>query len=141
MLYFFGKKNIWVHLNTQNECRVMQKRFVISPQVYEQVLDQLNKQFLLDRAGYIPDLHFIQTDFWLQDTAVIDTIEQKSGLWRVSLLFVHHINPFKFIKRSITAYADIKKANTAAHYMRRQAAKDQRGTLLVNTTLFAGTEN
>jgi hypothetical protein len=96
-------------------------------------LEQLNKEFAYDAAGNKNDLRFIHTDFWLQDTAVIEAVEKKQGMWKVSLLFVLHTNPLKFIKRSIASYADIHKANTAAHYMRRQAAKDQRGTLVVNT--------
>jgi hypothetical protein len=97
------------------------------------MLEHINKQFACDVPGEKKDLEFINKDFWLQDTAVVESVERKLGLWKVSLLFVHHVNPMKFIKRAIRSYADIKKANTAAHYMRRQAAKDQRGTLVVNT--------
>ena len=117
----------------------MKNRHTISPDLYELVLKGMNTHFELEKPGSEEDLRFVHTDFWLQDTAVIEDIERRSGLWRVSLLFVHHVNPFKFIKRSIRSFADVKKARTAAHYMRRQAAKDQRGTLMVDTSaIFPG---
>lgn len=111
----------------------MDGRQTISPELYELILMGMNAQYDLDRPGSESDLRFVHTDFWLQDTAVIEDIERCSGLWSVSLLFVHHTNPLKFIKRRIQSFADLRKARTAAHYMRRQAAKDQRGTLYVNT--------
>jgi hypothetical protein len=107
--------------------------FTISAATYDFLLDQLNQQFGTELPGKKNDLEFINTDFWLQDTAVLECVEKKAGAWNVALLFVHHLNPLKFIKRTICSYADIRKANTSAHYMRRQAAKDQRGTLVVNT--------
>lgn len=117
----------------------MDGRHSISPELYDLLLKGMNGQYDLEKPGTEDDLRFVHTDFWLQDTAVIEDVERRSGLWRVSLLFVHHVNPYKFIKRSIRSYADLRKALTAAHYMRRQAAKDQRGTLVVETrAIFPG---
>ncbi len=78
------------------------------------------------------DVDFIQDDYWLQNTAVIENIERRKGCWQIYLVFAHHRQPLKFIKRSITSSSCYSKAVLMAHYMRRLAAKDQRGTLVIN---------
>jgi hypothetical protein len=46
-------------------------------------------------------------------------------------VFAHTHNPLKFIKRYITSHPCPRRAAQQAYYMRRLAAKDQRGTLTV----------
>jgi hypothetical protein len=48
-------------------------------------------------------------------------------------VFASSENYKKFIVRRITSYTCPKKAALASSLMRRIAAKDQRGTILVNT--------
>jgi len=104
----------------------------ISGELYGLILEQLNALPFEDKAGDERDTRFMADEFWLQDTAVIDHISREKGMFTVALVFAHHIIPFKCIRRPISSYADIKKATVSAHYMRRLAAKDQRGTLVVS---------
>ncbi|MCU0376524.1 MAG: hypothetical protein MUF24_14550 [Chitinophagaceae bacterium] len=108
----------------------------LSAEFYGQLLDGLNNLHFQEKPGIPTDMLFISDEFWLQDTAVIDHINPMKGMHGVSLIFAHHLNPYKFICRYITAYADARRAATSAHYMRRQAAKDQRGTLKVSANFF-----
>lgn len=114
----------------------MPRRFAIDDASYEAMLCYLNGTASADRCGAPPDIQFINEDFWLQDTAVIENIELRNGEWTIYLVFAHHLRPLKFIKRKIVNFACPKKAGLSAHYMRRQAAKDQRGTLVVNSNLI-----
>lgn len=104
----------------------------ISHQLYGLLLEQLNAIPFEDRSGNDRDIRFMADEFWLQDTAVIDHVAKEKGMYAVALVFAHHYIPFKCIRRPISSYADIKRANVSAHYMRRLAAKDQRGTLMVS---------
>lgn len=108
----------------------------LSAEIYGKLLDGLNNLHFQEKPGRQTDMLFISDEFWLQDTAVIDHVNLLKGMHGVSLIFAHHLNPYKFICRHITAYADARRAATSAHYMRRQAAKDQRGTLKVSANFF-----
>jgi hypothetical protein len=104
----------------------------IDENVYETMLDYMHGLAAGERHGGPKDAAFINDDFWLQDTAVIENIECRKGEWNVYLVFAHHLQPLKFIKRKIVHFVCPKRAALAAHYMRRLAAKDQRGTLAVS---------
>lgn len=105
---------------------------VISSELYGLLLEQLNAMPFEDRSGDDRDIRFMADEFWLQDTAVIEHVSKEKGMYAVALVFAHHAIPFKCIRRPISSYADIKKATVSAYYMRRLAAKDQRGTLVVS---------
>ncbi|MER3127532.1 hypothetical protein ABQG68_19635, partial [Bacillus pumilus] len=77
------------------------------------------------------DSYFYNEDFWLQDTAVIENIEYRNGEWNVFLVFAHQTKLNKLIKRKIRNFACPKKAQLNAYYMRKLAAKDQRGTIVL----------
>ncbi|ANI90588.1 hypothetical protein A9P82_03500 [Arachidicoccus ginsenosidimutans] len=96
------------------------------------MLSFIENLYSTDKAGALSDTGFILDDFWLQDTAVIENIERRHGAWDVCLVFAHYLQPLKLIKRKITNFASFKKAEVTAHYMRRLAAKDQRGTMIIN---------
>lgn len=113
----------------------MAPKFQIDDAVYALMLDGINLCFQTEKKGTAADTRFICENFWLQDTAVIENIELRKGVWNIYLVFAHHLAPLKFIRRSIVAYSCSKRAILAAHYMRRLAAKDQRGTLAVNRNL------
>lgn len=98
---------------------------------YTNMLDGINVFYTTNIPGFGMDADFIKDDYWLQNTAVIENIEKRNGTWNIFLVFAHHLQPLKFIKRSISNFTCLKKATLAAHYMRRIAAKDQRGTLTV----------
>ena len=99
---------------------------------YASMLDLVQSCYSTNVNGASLDIDFIKDDYWLQNTAVIENIEKRNGCWMVFLVFAHHMQPLKFIKRSITHYSCQKKAALSAYYMRRLAAKDQRGTLTVS---------
>lgn len=104
--------------------------------LYSRMLDYMHTIMQTDLPGNAADISFYNDDFWLQDTVVIENIELRNGEWNIFLVFAHHRLPLKLIKRRIRNYACPKKAALTATYMRRLAAKDQRGTLQMNTTSF-----
>lgn len=103
---------------------------------YNQLLELLNSLCFTERAGCSQDLDFLSDDYWLKDTAVIDHIWKRKGTWEVHLVFAHYRRPRQLIKRMITACNSRKQAELTATYMRRVAAKDQRGTLRVTPNFF-----
>ncbi len=107
----------------------MKPVFATPPELYSSILDRLSGLFFTDRPGLDQDMNFYRDDQWLSDTAVIDRLNCRKGAWEVSLLFAHYKTPLKFISRRIVSNACPKRAGTMAFYMRRLAAKDQRGTL------------
>ncbi len=114
----------------------MPARFSMDETAYEAMLEYLNGIGVTDKPGQTADVDFINNDFWLQDTAVIENLEHRHGEWNIYLVFAHHLLPLKFIKRKIVNFACPRKARLTAHYMRRLAAKDQRGTLVVKSNLI-----
>ena len=110
--------------------------FHLDRKAYEELLDLLNNQHFIDIPGGESDMTFLSEDLWLKDTAVIEDIVKREGMWEIQLIFVHYQEPCKFIKRIITRFASRSKAILSARYMRRLAAKDQRGTLEVNIDDF-----
>lgn len=110
----------------------MKPLFQMDDDVYQDLLDALNNQYFTDKSGDASDMDFIKEDLWLSDTAVIDILQRRKGIWEIHLLFVHYQQPLKFLSRKITSHACPKKANLMAFYMRRLAAKDQRGTLEID---------
>ena len=103
---------------------------------YDELLNLLNNQHFIDIPGLESDMGFLADDLWLKDSAVIEKIVRRDGFWEIQLLFVHYQEPTKFIKRNITRFTNRKKADLTANYMRRLAAKDQRGTLKVDLDDF-----
>ena len=85
-----------------------------------------------ERKGHRADFAPLQAERWLKDSAVIEQLAHIRGEWRVSLVFAHIHNPLRLIQRYITSHPTRHRAALQAHYMRRLAAKDQRGTLTVH---------
>lgn len=107
----------------------MKPSFTMPSDFYSKMLDGLSNLFFTEKLGQDIDMNFYRDDFWLSDTAVIELLQLRKGLWEVNLLFAHHKTPLKFLSRRITSHSCPKRASTMAFYMRRLAAKDQRGTL------------
>lgn len=63
------------------------------------------------------------------DTAVQEEITPVMGLWHIHLLFIYYNNPLRFRRRWITSHVQKNQAQLMASFMRRLAAKDQRGTI------------
>lgn len=78
------------------------------------------------------DLLFLKDGAWLKDAAVIDIILNTHGAWDVYLIFAHYQNPLQLIVRNITRCFSEQKAQAAAFYICKEAAKDRRGTLNVS---------
>lgn len=83
----------------------------------------------IDSKGKPVDLLFIVNGAWLKDAAVIDVITNHRGAWDICLVFAHYKNPLQFIVRRITTCFSRQKAISTAFYLRKDAAKDRRGTL------------
>ena len=103
---------------------------------YDELLNLLNNQHFIDRIGREIDMDFLSDDWWLRDTAVIENIVKRDGMWEIHLVFAHYLMPQKLIKRVISRYTCKEKAVLNAWYMRILAAKDQRGTLKVKLDDF-----
>ena len=110
----------------------MKPRFYLHPDLYAGMLEGLSNLVFTDRLGHLADMNFYRDDVWLSDTAVVEQLVRRKGTWEVVLLFAHHRLPLKFIRRRITSHTCPKRAGLMAFYMRRLAAKDQRGTLTLN---------
>ncbi len=108
----------------------------ISPQAYADMLEGLSNLFFTEKMGQELDLQFYRDDQWLSDTAVIERLALRAGAWDINLVFAHHKTPLKFMNRRITSHATLSKAKIMANFMRRLAAKDQRGTLTVEVDVF-----
>lgn len=104
---------------------------VLDDKVYHEMLCFLDNQHFIEKPAEKDNLIFLRNDWWLADTAVIETIHYSKGGWEVCFTFANHRRPLQLIVRKIIRCFSEGKAKTAAHYMRRTAAKDQRGTLAV----------
>ena len=110
--------------------------FHLDDNTYNELLNTLNNQYFIEKQGQQSDMDFLSDDWWLRDTAVVENIVKRAGMWEIQLVFAHYKEPYKLIKRVIARYPCKKKAELYAWYMRRLAAKDQRGTLEVNINDF-----
>jgi hypothetical protein len=103
---------------------------------YKLLLAYKRSCFDTGKRGETADLEFLYEDTWLRDTVVINWVARLNGTWRIYLVFVHHKRPFLFIKRFIKTQISEPKAVMEAEYMKRLAAKDQRGTLKLEERAF-----
>ncbi len=110
--------------------------FSLDKNAYNELLNLLNNQHFTDKAGKNVDMDFLSDDWWLRDTAVIENVVKREGMWEIHLVFAHYQQPDKLIKRIISRCTSKKKAELNAWYMKRLAAKDQRGTLKVKLSDF-----
>ena len=110
--------------------------FRLDRKAYNEMLNLLNNQHFTEKPGVNSDMAFLSDDWWLRDTAVMENIVKRKGMWEIQLVFAHYQEPQKLIKRVIARYASKQKAELNAWYMKRLAAKDQRGTLKVNLDNF-----
>lgn len=115
--------------------------FNLSEGAYNELLKLLNNQHSTEKVGDKEDMVFLYDDCWLKDTAVISNVVVKNGMWEIYLIFAHYTKPHQLIKRIIGQFTSQKKAQLSAHYMQRMAAKDQRGTLQVNSLHFGLSSN
>lgn len=114
----------------------MKRDLNITPKVYRNLLRFLNNIHFTDKAGTDFDLSLLKHDGWLQNSAVSDRITRKKGQWLVNLVFAHCGYPLNLLIRDITSEANLRTARIKGFYMRRVAAKDQRGTLAVELDQF-----
>lgn len=104
---------------------------VLDERSYYEMLCFLDNQHVIEKPAGHENMIFLKNDWWLADTAVIESINYNKGSWEVYLTFANYKKPLQLIIRRIVRCYSEGKARTAAHYMRRMAAKDQRGTLEV----------
>lgn len=110
----------------------MDKKIKIGGTVLKAMGIFLHNEKYIGGIAQAEDLLFIIDGSWLKDSAVIDTIEKKNGAWEVHLIFAHYKNPLQLIVRNITRCFSEQKAKAAAFYIRKEAAKDRRGTLTIS---------
>lgn len=110
--------------------------YYLDDEVYQSVLELLNNQHFVENKGNDSDLTFLSDDWWLRDTAVSERIVKRNGMWEIHLVFAHYLHPNQLITRVISKHTDKCKAELNAWYMKRLAAKDQRGTLKINIEDF-----
>ena len=110
--------------------------FFLDDSAYNELLNLLNNQHFTEKSGDKSDMRFLSDDWWLRDTAVIENIIRREGMWEIHLVFAHYQEPYKLIKRVITRHTSKQKAELSAWYMKRLAAKDQRGTLKIDLDDF-----
>jgi len=82
------------------------------------------------------DMNFIKDDSWLSETSVIEQIAQRKGTWHIDLLFAYQKEPLRFIIRKISSHTSYRKAALLGSIFRRQAAKDQRGTITLDVNVL-----
>jgi hypothetical protein len=104
---------------------------VLDDDAYHEMLCFLDNQHFIEKPADEDNMVYLKNDWWLSDTAVIESINYNKGGWEVFLTFANYKKPLQLIVRKIVRCYSEEKAITAAHYMRRIAAKDQRGTLTV----------
>lgn len=101
-------------------------------EAYRALLCFMDNQHCIEKQASPENLLFLENDWWLADTAVIDNIHYNHGGWEVSLIFANHQKPYQLIVRRMVRCYQEEKARMIAKYMKRMAAKDQRGTLSVS---------
>ena len=104
----------------------------ISERVFSEMNYFLNNEKYVGQPGRAGNMLFITDGAWLKDAAVIDVISSRQGAWDVYLIFAHYRNPLQLLVRNITRCFSEHKAQAAAFYIRKEAAKDRRGTLTVS---------
>jgi hypothetical protein len=112
------------------------KNFQLDSGSYDELLQLLNNQYFTEKPGTAADLNFLLDDQWLRDTAVVEKLVKRAGMWEIHLVFAHYQEPFKLLKRVISKHSSKDKATLHALYIRRLASKDQRGTLKINPKDF-----
>ncbi len=111
----------------------MKRKLYIDYDTYKWLLKSINDISLKDSVHAAKqDLDFIKDEMWLSDTAVIDRVEKRKGTYHISLVFAHFSSRFKLIIRSITHNSCPKRAALMSQVFKRQAAKDQRGTITID---------
>ncbi len=114
----------------------MYSGYYLDNMAYNELLNLLDNQHFTEIPGSPGDMDFLSDDWWLRDTAVIENIVQRDGMWEIQLVFAYYLAPCQLIKRCVCRYTNKDKAELSAWYMRRLAGKDQRGTLEVNIDDF-----
>lgn len=115
----------------------MNSRCTLDYDTYKWLLKSINIGLLYDGVkASSHDIHFIKDDTWLSETSVIEQIAQRKGTWQIDLLFAYYKEPLRFIIRKITCHTSYKQASLLGSIFRRQAAKDQRGTIIINAELL-----
>jgi len=108
----------------------------IDVRLYEQMYWRVDQLRRTDVCAKRRDMDFIDDDSWLIDTVVIEHIVYRRGMWIMYLVFVDYRDPLRLIRRCISRYYSRRTAEVHGAYMRRQAAKDARGTLRLDTSSF-----
>ena len=69
---------------------------------------------------------------WLLDAEVKYGITERNSRWHVELVFVDTKDPKRILVRNINDFQSKRIAEISAEYMKQTAARDARGTQIVN---------
>ncbi len=115
----------------------MNSRCTLDYDTYKWLLKSINIGLLYDGVkASSHDMNFIKDDSWLSETSVIEQIAQRKGTWHIDLLFAYQKEPLRFIIRKISSHTSYRKAALLGSIFRRQAAKDQRGTITLDVNVL-----
>lgn len=110
----------------------MAKTFTISDRVLTEMYYFLYYEKFDGKIAPPEDLLFMEDGTWLKDAAVFDEIRIREGAWDVYLVFANNKKPLQLIVKNITRCFSEQKAISAAFLIRKEAEKDQRGTLSIS---------
>ena len=114
----------------------------IDVDTYKMLLSGINQMTLYqDQCAEAADTAFIRQGEWLSESAVVVHINKRKGTWCIDLVFAHPRCPLRLLVRKIATETSWTKACLRGSLFQRQAAKDQRGTILPELSSFAISDN
>ena len=120
----------------------MSSRCTIDVETYQWLLRSINQITLLeDQRADEAALTFIRQGEWLSESAVLAHINKRKGTWCIDLVFAHPGEPLRLLVRKIAEETSWTKACIRGAFFQRQAAKDQRGTILPALSSFTINNN
>lgn len=100
------------------------------------IADSLKLDFSENQRGNKKDLAIFSQTRWLHNTEVKYLIEQRSGRWHLTIIFIFIHNPLKLICNYLNHYESLKKAELYAQFFQRGIRKDARGTLKLDENAY-----
>lgn len=115
----------------------MKSHSIVSLETYQWLLGSINNVVCYSNSlAKEYEMDFIKDNSWYSETVVTERIVKRKGQWHVDLVFAYYKDPFRLLVRNITHCISYDKAKITGNIMKKQAAKDQRGTLSVNQELI-----
>ena len=91
---------------------------------------------MTDHLGSPKDLTGPDNEPWFYDAALVEHITFNAGSWNASLVHAYNKDPYQIVISTIHCIPSLEQARKATFYMKRRAAKDLRGTFLIDIEDF-----